>query len=78
MIQRDKQAMLHSTLINLLLLFFFQFSFGTSVSFNDESEMSVWSEDECNEYRGTDSTIFPTYMDVNDGIWVSLEKNSLL
>lgn len=47
---------------------------GRVAAYNDESEMSVWNKDECNEYVGTDSTVFPPYMDVNDGIWVSLKK----
>lgn len=46
---------------------------GRVVSFNNKSELDVWYEDECNQYRGTDSTIFPPYMDENDGIWVSLK-----
>lgn len=44
---------------------------GRVVAFNDEPEMDVWDGDECNEYVGTDSTIFPPYMDPKDGIWVS-------
>lgn len=50
---------------------------GRVVAFNDESEMSVWKEDECNEFIGTDSTIFPPFMDVNKSIWVSLKNNSV-
>lgn len=46
---------------------------GRVVSFNNKLELGVWYGDECNEYRGTDSTIFPPYMDKNDGIWVSLK-----
>lgn len=42
---------------------------GKVVAFNDEPEMDAWDGDECNQYVGTDSTIFPPYMDVNDGIW---------
>ncbi|XP_031624944.1 sensory neuron membrane protein 1-like [Contarinia nasturtii] len=41
---------------------------GKVVAFNDEPEMDYWEGDECNQYTGTDSTIFPPYMDVNDGI----------
>lgn len=49
---------------------------GRVVAFNDEPEMDVWSADECNEYQGTDSTIFPPYMDKKKGIWVSLRKSA--
>lgn len=42
---------------------------GKVVAFNDEPEMDAWDGDECNQYVGTDSTIFAPYMDVNDGIW---------
>lgn len=42
---------------------------GKVVAFNDEPEMDFWDGDECNQYVGTDSTIFASYMDVNDGIW---------
>lgn len=42
---------------------------GRVVAFNDDEEMSVWDEDECNQYVGTDSTIFPPFMNPADGIW---------
>lgn len=45
---------------------------GRVVAFNDESEIDVWKGEECSEYRGTDSTIFPPFMNASDGIWVSL------
>lgn len=44
---------------------------GRVAAFNNEPEMKFWDGDECNEFVGTDSTAFPPYMDVNDGIWVS-------
>lgn len=31
--------------------------------------MDYWGTEECNQYVGTDSTIFAPYMDKNDGIW---------
>lgn len=42
---------------------------GRVVAFNEEEEMSYWDGDECNQYVGTDSTIFPPYMKPSDGIW---------
>lgn len=47
---------------------------GRVVSYNDEEELDMWDGEECTQYRGTDSTIFPPYMDKNDGIWVSLKN----
>lgn len=44
---------------------------GRVAAFNDETEMNVWSQDECNEFVGTDFTIFPPFMDPKDGIWVN-------
>lgn len=48
---------------------------GKVISFDEEPEMSVWDEDECNQYVGTDQTIFPPYMDLNDGIWAYEPSN---
>lgn len=51
---------------------------GRVIAFDDESELSVWKTDECNEFNGTDSTVFPPYMDPNDGVWVSFKANNSL
>lgn len=42
---------------------------GKMLSYNDEDEMDFWGTDECNQYRGTDSTIFPPRLRKNDGLW---------
>lgn len=39
------------------------------LKFNDEPEMDIWFGDECNKYKGTDSTIFPPFTDKEDGVW---------
>lgn len=42
---------------------------GRVVALDDEPEMNYWKGDECNQFRGTDSTIFPPYMNAKEGVW---------
>lgn len=41
---------------------------GRVVSVNDEDELDVWETDECNQYGGTDGTIFPPYLQRDEGL----------
>ncbi|XP_039438033.1 sensory neuron membrane protein 1-like [Culex pipiens pallens] len=42
---------------------------GRIVSYNGEPEMDIYDGDECNQYIGTDSTIFPPFLTKQDRLW---------
>lgn len=42
---------------------------GKVIEFNGEPELDIWDGDECNEIRGTESSIFPPFGIKEDGIW---------
>lgn len=42
---------------------------GKLIEFNGEPELEVWDGDACNEFRGTESSVLPPFMDKEEGIW---------
>ncbi|XP_037037286.1 uncharacterized protein LOC119074990 [Bradysia coprophila] len=45
------------------------FNLGKVIEFNGEPELDIWDGDECNEIRGTESSIFPPFGAKEDGVW---------
>ncbi|XP_067633281.1 sensory neuron membrane protein 1-like [Eurosta solidaginis] len=42
---------------------------GRVLEFDDEEKLSVWDGDSCNQFRGTDTTIFPPLLKPKEQIW---------
>lgn len=42
---------------------------GRVIEFNEQPELDVWDGDECNQLRGTESSIFPPFKDKREGVW---------
>lgn len=42
---------------------------GRMVEYEGAKKMDIWASKECNEYHGTDSTIFPPFLKREEGLW---------
>ncbi|CAL1675564.1 unnamed protein product [Lasius platythorax] len=42
---------------------------GRVLSIGNETKMSIWSDSPCNDYRGTDGTIFPPFLTEDRDVW---------
>lgn len=45
---------------------------GRVISYNGQATINKWGDEECDQLRGTDGTIFPPFMKKEQGLW-SLE-----
>lgn len=43
---------------------------GRVLAVGNETKMDIWSGNPCNDFRGTDGTIFPPFLDKDKKIWV--------
>jgi len=42
---------------------------GRLLSLGNQTKMSVWPDDPCNDFRGTDGTIFPPFLSKEENVW---------
>ncbi|KAM7360101.1 LOW QUALITY PROTEIN: sensory neuron membrane protein 1-like [Cochliomyia hominivorax] len=42
---------------------------GKILLYQDEPEQDIWPGDECNELKGTDTTVFPPFLHPDEGLW---------
>lgn len=41
---------------------------GRIVQYDETTEMKVWPVKQCNQYKGTDGTIFPPFLEKEEGL----------
>jgi hypothetical protein len=42
---------------------------GRVLSLGNQTKMSVWPDSPCNDFRGTDGTIFPPFLSKKENVW---------
>lgn len=41
---------------------------GKVLEFDNKTKMTVWKEEKCNKFQGTDGSLFPAFSDPKDGL----------
>lgn len=47
---------------------------GKIIKFNGEEYLDTWFDDECNEIKGTDGTVYPPLTEKEEGVWLHIPQ----